>query len=75
MPFIQLLHYRSHPTLLTSGREHDPGSGYFFVGHTTAADAGDRGIVDEVIRMLEETVLDFDWRYLGAGDFEGILYF
>ena len=75
MPSIQLSNYRSHTALLPSGSKHDPGSGYFFVGETPATDAGDRNIIDELARMFEETVLNFDRGYLGTRDFESILNF
>lgn len=75
MPSVQLPNHRSHPALLPSRSKHDPGSGYFFVGNTPAADAGDRNIIDELARMFEETVLNFDRGYLGTGDFENILNF
>jgi hypothetical protein len=75
MPIIQLLNHRSHPALLSSGSKHDPSSGYFFVGNTPAADAGDRNIINELPRLFEETVLNFYRRYLGTRDFENILNF
>ena len=75
MPIIQLLNHRSHPAPFPSGSKHDPGSGHFFVGSTPAADAGNRNIINELARMFEETILYFDWRYLGTGDFENILKF
>ena len=73
MPSVQLPNHRSHPALLPSGSKHDPSSGYFFVGGTPTADARDRNIIDELARMFKETVLNFDRRYLGTGDFESIL--
>ena len=73
MPSIQLPNYGSHPVLLTSRRKYDPSSGYFFIGSTPTADAGDRNIIDELTRMFEETVLNFNRGYLGTGDFESIL--
>ena len=75
MPSVQLPNHRSHPALLPSGSKHDPGSGYFFVGNTTAADSGDRNIIDELARMFEETVLNFNRGYLGTGNFEDVLNF
>jgi hypothetical protein len=73
MPNTQFPNHRSHSALLSSGSKHDPGSRYFFVGNAPAADAGDRNIIDELARMIEETVLNFDRRYLGARNFENIL--
>ena len=73
MPTIQLLNHRSHSKLLPSRSKHDPGSGYFFVGNTPAADAGNRNIIDELSRMFKKTVLNFDRGHLGTGDFESIL--
>ena len=75
MPSIQLFNHRSHPARLPSGSKHDPGSGYFFVGSTPPADASDCNIIDELARMFEETVLNFDRGYLGTGDLENILNF
>ena len=73
MPSVQLHNHCSHPALLPSRSEHYPGSGYFFVGNTPAADAGDRNIIDELARMFEETVLNLDRGYLGTGNFESVL--
>jgi hypothetical protein len=73
MPSIQLPNHLSHPALLPNRSKHDPGSGYFFVGKTPAADASNRNIIDELAGMFEKTVLDFDRGYLGTGDFESIL--
>ena len=73
VPSIQLLNHCCHSALLPSGSKHDPGSGYFFVGNTPAADASDRNIIDELSRMFEETILNFDRGYLGTGNFESIL--
>ena len=33
---------------------------HFFVGSTPTPDAGDRNIIDELARMFEETVLNFN---------------
>jgi hypothetical protein len=75
MPSIQPPIHLSHPALLPSRSKHDPGSGYFFVVNTPAADASNRNIIDELARMFEKTVLNFDRArgYLGTGDYESIL--
>ena len=75
MPPVQLLYHRSHPSLLPSRRKHDPGSRYLFIGKTSAANASNRNIVDKLVRMVKETILNFDRGYLGTGDLEGILNF
>ena len=75
MPCIQLPYHGSNPALIPSGSKHDPGSGYLFVGNTPTADASDRNIIDEISRMSEETVLNFDRGHLGTRDFESILKF
>ena len=75
MPRIQLPNHSSHPALLPSGSKHDPCSGYLFIRNTPTSNASDGNIIDELARMFEETVFDFDRGYLSTGDFESILNF
>ena len=73
MPHVQLPHHCSYAALLTSGGKHNPGSGYLFIRKAPTTDTSDRNVIDELVRMCEETVLDFERRYLGTRDFESIL--
>jgi len=76
MPPLQLLHhlfFAPFLLILAGLGQNDPCTRDLFIRSTSPRDTGNGGIGDEALRMREETVLDLDGGYLGAGDFQRIL--